>query len=96
MQTNLYAIQIRPGQIVAAEIPADTAAILLDAGRTVLLAIEPELSQLARKLHRSLAILARRSSPQPRVSQTIPTGIRDASDRPPQSIPVWRRTAVAS
>jgi hypothetical protein len=62
MKRNLYTVRIEPGRMVAVEIPDLTAAVMLDQGRTVLLATPSELAALARRQKRFLATVIR---PQP-------------------------------
>jgi hypothetical protein len=59
MKRNLYTLRIEPGRMVAVEIPDLTAAVMLDQGRTVLLATPSELAALARRQKRFLATVIR-------------------------------------
>jgi hypothetical protein len=63
MKRNLYAVRIEPGRMVAVEIPDTTAAVMLDLGRTILLATPSELAALARRQKRFLATLIRQRPP---------------------------------
>ena len=58
MKVNLYAVQLGPTQIVAAEVSESTAATLLDRGQTLLLATVEELRDLVRRLGKPLMIFS--------------------------------------
>jgi hypothetical protein len=59
MKRNVYAVRLEPGRIVAAEISDATAAVLFSEGRSILLATEGELAELARREKRAFVILGR-------------------------------------
>jgi len=100
MKTNLYAIRVQADYLVAAEVADATAATLFDAGHTILLATEPDLARLARRLNRSLAIFSRNAqnaSPARHGNGSgrkgLPSGDGSAADRLPGKAVAGRRPA---
>jgi hypothetical protein len=59
MTLNYYAISFEPTRMVANEIQAKEAAVLLDAGHSILLGTPVDLVRVALRQHKSLKIFAR-------------------------------------
>jgi hypothetical protein len=58
MIASLFAVRVEEQRIAAAEISSETAAAMLDEGRSVLLATELELARLARRQNKTLVVFA--------------------------------------
>jgi hypothetical protein len=68
MNVSLYAISLPPGRLVATELEDAAAAVLFDAGQSILLATLLDLVRLALRENRSLTVFTRdetRGSPWP-------------------------------
>jgi hypothetical protein len=59
MTLNYYAITLLPSRMIANEVAPDEAALLLDAGHTILLAAPVDLVRVALRHHRPVAIFSR-------------------------------------
>jgi hypothetical protein len=59
MTLNYYAITLLPSRMIANEVAPDEAALLLDAGHTILLAAPVDLVRVALRHHRPVVIYSR-------------------------------------
>jgi hypothetical protein len=82
MTLNYYAISFEPTRMVANEIQAKEAAVLLDAGHSILLGTPVDLVRVALRHHKSLNIFARSDvlrASRPRPSRRSAAGARSKS-----------------
>ncbi len=90
MKRNIYAVQFRPGLVVADEISDATAARLLVEGRSIFVASQGELSQLARQNSRVLTIVRGRAAGE-RPDAASPTVSQDRVVPAAESAPAIQR-----